>query len=180
MATIVNTAISTAIEGPDITHHSAIPSLLYNGNRSINPSLSYNGRTAEPQVNRSPRKMPKTKYSHAFAPHTQNRQSCLTHGAPQSPSFVGFRNLMILVLVFSNLRLMIENFRKVRRVLAAWTRTIANKPSTASSSASRVTTTVAKTSYTVSLSTYRYRVNYFLRISSSLWLHTKQKVLSRA
>ncbi|KAJ4355696.1 uncharacterized protein N0V89_003716 [Didymosphaeria variabile] len=99
MATIVNTATSTAMERSDGTH-------------SAMPSLSYNGKTTEQTVNSSPQKMKKTKYRHVFATHSQSRQSCLTHGAPQSPSFVGFRNLMILVLVFSNLRLMIENFRK--------------------------------------------------------------------
>ena len=99
MATMVNTAISTAIDHPDAS-------------RSPIPSLA-NGNVAAPQP-RSPRSMPKTKYRHLFATHSQSRQSCLTPGAPQSPSFVGFRNLMILVLVFSNLRLMIENYRKVR------------------------------------------------------------------
>ena len=52
------------------------------------------------------------KYKHAFAVHAQTRTSCLSHDSDAAPSFVGFRNLMALVLVFSNLRLMMENLKK--------------------------------------------------------------------
>ncbi|KAK3696901.1 hypothetical protein LTR37_017731 [Vermiconidia calcicola] len=52
------------------------------------------------------------KYRHAFAVHAKNKTSYLSHDAEVAPSFLGFRNLMGLVLVVSNLRLMIENFRK--------------------------------------------------------------------
>ncbi|KAF2766062.1 hypothetical protein EJ03DRAFT_330452 [Teratosphaeria nubilosa] len=60
------------------------------------------------------------KYKHTFAVHQAPRTSCLTHNSVTSPSFpptnapnfFGFRNLMGLVLVASNLRLMIENFKK--------------------------------------------------------------------
>lgn len=83
MATMVNTATSSALEAPHV-NPSAMP--------------SYNGKTTEQMVNTSPKKKQKTKYRHVFATHSQSRQSCLTYGAPQSPSFVGFRNLMILVL----------------------------------------------------------------------------------
>jgi len=50
-------------------------------------------------------------YKHTFAVHSENRTSCLSYDAPP-PSFFGFRNLMGLVIVVSNLRLMIENFKK--------------------------------------------------------------------
>ncbi|KAF2498079.1 hypothetical protein BU16DRAFT_548992 [Lophium mytilinum] len=53
-----------------------------------------------------------SKYRHVFATHSAQRPSCLSGDAEESPSFVGFRNLMVIVLVVSNLRLMIENFRK--------------------------------------------------------------------
>lgn len=39
-----------------------------------------------------------TKYRHVFATHSLTRTSCLSHDTDKSPSFVGFRNLMILVL----------------------------------------------------------------------------------
>ncbi|KAF2481699.1 MBOAT, membrane-bound O-acyltransferase family-domain-containing protein [Neohortaea acidophila] len=58
------------------------------------------GRVAAPQ------------YKHTFAVHSAARTSCLSHDATVVPSFLGFRNLMGLVLVVSNLRLMIENFKK--------------------------------------------------------------------
>ncbi|KAH8724345.1 MBOAT, membrane-bound O-acyltransferase family-domain-containing protein [Phaeosphaeriaceae sp. PMI808] len=53
-----------------------------------------------------------TKYRHVFATHSLQRNSCLSHDSETSPSFVGFRNLMILVLLISNLRLMIVNLQK--------------------------------------------------------------------
>lgn len=54
----------------------------------------------------------KQKNPHVFPTHSISRPSCLSRDAEKTPSFVGFRNLMIIVLVVSNLRLMIENFRK--------------------------------------------------------------------
>lgn len=39
-----------------------------------------------------------TKYRHVFATHSLQRTSCLSTDAETSPSFVGFRNLMVLVL----------------------------------------------------------------------------------
>ncbi|KAF1917338.1 MBOAT, membrane-bound O-acyltransferase family-domain-containing protein [Ampelomyces quisqualis] len=53
-----------------------------------------------------------TKYRHVFATHSLHRTSCLSHDSATSPSFVGFRNLMVLVLLVSNLRLMIVNLQK--------------------------------------------------------------------
>jgi hypothetical protein len=53
------------------------------------------------------------KYRHVAAVHSKARLSCLSHDFEDGVSFVGFRNLMVLVLVVGNLRLMIENFSKV-------------------------------------------------------------------
>jgi diacylglycerol O-acyltransferase-1 len=39
-----------------------------------------------------------TKYRHVFATHSLTRKSCLSQDSESSPSFVGFRNLMVLVL----------------------------------------------------------------------------------
>jgi diacylglycerol O-acyltransferase-1 len=39
-----------------------------------------------------------TKYRHVFATHSLQRTSCLSQDSDKSPSFVGFRNLMVLVL----------------------------------------------------------------------------------
>lgn len=38
------------------------------------------------------------KYRHTVAVHSQSRPSCLSHDAPEAPSFLGFRNLMVIVL----------------------------------------------------------------------------------
>ena len=72
-----------------------------------------------------------SRYNHLFAIHAKTRPSPLTRGdQPDAPNYNGFRNLMALVLglwclytwsrslayyeiVVSNLRLMLENFRKV-------------------------------------------------------------------
>lgn len=38
------------------------------------------------------------KYKHIFAIHAHSRTSTLSRDAPTTPSFLGFRNLMVLVL----------------------------------------------------------------------------------
>lgn len=72
------------------------------------------------------------KYRHVAAVHSKSRPSCLSHDSDATPSFIGFRNLMVIVLgtqaipiyckqllpltdhdvVVGNLRLMIENLKK--------------------------------------------------------------------
>ncbi|KAL2872642.1 putative diacylglycerol O-acyltransferase (DgaT) [Aspergillus lucknowensis] len=51
-------------------------------------------------------------YRHVVAIHSQVRHSCLSRDSTNAPSFIGFRNLMVVVLVAMNLRLVIENFLK--------------------------------------------------------------------
>lgn len=51
-------------------------------------------------------------YRHIYAVHAEPKASCLSHESTAAPSFVGFRNLMVLILVVGNLRLVIENLRK--------------------------------------------------------------------
>lgn len=81
-------------------------------------SIEINGKPPQP-LKPNPKGEKKThgrvaspEYKHTFAVHSVDRTSCLSHDAEVLPSFLGFRNLMGLVLVVSNLRLMIENFRK--------------------------------------------------------------------
>jgi diacylglycerol O-acyltransferase-1 len=52
------------------------------------------------------------KYRHVAAVHSQTRSSTLSHDSHATPSFLGFRNLMVIVLVAGNLRLVIENLQK--------------------------------------------------------------------
>ncbi|KAL1908360.1 hypothetical protein Sste5344_005888 [Sporothrix stenoceras] len=58
------------------------------------------------------RKAFQRKYRHVAAIHSKTQPSCLSHESTVSPSFLGFRNLMVIVLVAGNLRLMIENIQK--------------------------------------------------------------------
>jgi diacylglycerol O-acyltransferase-1 len=44
------------------------------------------------------RKSFQKKYRHVVAVHSQSRPSCLSHDATSTPSFLGFRNLMVIVL----------------------------------------------------------------------------------
>ncbi|KAF2864770.1 MBOAT, membrane-bound O-acyltransferase family-domain-containing protein [Massariosphaeria phaeospora] len=97
MATLATT---TAIESPS---------------GRANPSAAPNGKgtqKTQSTANSSTKRIRDTKYRHVFATHAEPKTSCLSHDADHTPSFVGFRNLMILVLIVSNLRLMIVNFRK--------------------------------------------------------------------
>ncbi|KAH8673582.1 MBOAT, membrane-bound O-acyltransferase family-domain-containing protein [Xylariales sp. PMI_506] len=52
------------------------------------------------------------KYRHVAAIHSKSKPSTLSHDAEVAPSFLGFRNLMVIVLVVGNLRLVIENIQK--------------------------------------------------------------------
>ncbi|KAI1653170.1 MBOAT, membrane-bound O-acyltransferase family-domain-containing protein [Daldinia decipiens] len=52
------------------------------------------------------------KYRHVTAIHSESRPSTLSHDTTATPSFLGFRNLMVIVLVVGNLRLVIENMQK--------------------------------------------------------------------
>ncbi|KGO64801.1 Sterol O-acyltransferase, ACAT/DAG/ARE types [Penicillium expansum] len=54
----------------------------------------------------------RSKYRHVAAYHSETRHSSLSREADVLPNFLGFRNLMVLVLVAMNLRLIIENFMK--------------------------------------------------------------------
>lgn len=78
--------------------------------------------TEQSQLHSSPHQAPMPhvdkKYRHTTAIHTRPKTSVLSHDSDVAPSFLGFRNLMIIVLVVSNLRLMIENFIKVRQPIA--------------------------------------------------------------
>ncbi|KAL1650793.1 hypothetical protein SLS58_000912 [Diplodia intermedia] len=108
MASSVETAVSTSTDIP-ITR----------------PDKQYTAPTPQPDPSQTPVSNGEAKsssagsgarsvgkYRHVVAVHHQTRPSCLSQDAEKPPSFVGFRNLMFLVLIVSNLRLMIENFRK--------------------------------------------------------------------
>ncbi|KAG9788030.1 Diacylglycerol O-acyltransferase 1 [Exophiala dermatitidis] len=68
------------------------------------PNGSIDNRPSKPRV--------RPKYRHVAALHTKVRPSCLSHEATETPSFIGFRNLMVLTIIVMNLRLVVENAQK--------------------------------------------------------------------
>lgn len=104
MATLTQMASTSSIDVPKDSQ------AVYRGKA---PELETETEPAPTQKSKSSaQRIRDTKYRHVFATHSLSRTSCLSHDAQESPSFVGFRNLMVLVLIFSNLRLMIVNFKK--------------------------------------------------------------------
>jgi diacylglycerol O-acyltransferase-1 len=61
-------------------------------------STVFRGKSAQRGNGTTPRRNRDTKYRHVFATHSEQRESCLSPDSGNTPSFVGFRNLMILVL----------------------------------------------------------------------------------
>lgn len=55
----------------------------------------------------------RSKYRHVQAVHSKTRPSCLSHDAPETPSFIGFRNLMVIVLGMSPLSLWCSHFLRL-------------------------------------------------------------------
>ena len=81
------------------------------------PQPSLNGSTNDPPSptrfeSPSKAKSRPSKYRHVTAVHSKQRTSVLSHESDGSPSFLGFRNLMVIVLIVMNLRLVVENFMK--------------------------------------------------------------------
>ena len=96
----------TSVTGGDIRLR-ARPAQL-NGGFSPLPSAQQNGVAHSPK---SPINGP-SKYLHVTAVHARTRTSCLSHDSETSPSFLGFRNLMVIVVIVMNLRLVVENYMK--------------------------------------------------------------------
>ena len=53
---------------------------------------------ANAEVTEELRRAFRRKYRHVVAVHSESRPSCLSHDTTESPSFLGFRNLMVIVL----------------------------------------------------------------------------------
>ncbi|KAI9902547.1 hypothetical protein N3K66_001899 [Trichothecium roseum] len=105
MAT-ANTASTTSV---------AVPNGNSNANGNASRRKPEDLLEVEPANGTTREKLNKTiqkKYRHVAAVHSKTRSSCLSHDSDAAPSFIGFRNLMVIVLVVGNLRLMIENIQK--------------------------------------------------------------------
>ncbi|PUU72284.1 MBOAT, membrane-bound O-acyltransferase family-domain-containing protein [Tuber borchii] len=116
-STSTSASVSVAISpdptpGPQ-TRRSAFPSAI----SSTPPLQSPHKVTTRSNGDHRSKKVPKDplesgEYKHAFAVHSIPRTSTLSHDSVDTPSFIGFRNLMVLVLIVGNLRLVIENYMK--------------------------------------------------------------------
>ncbi|KAK2743063.1 hypothetical protein FQN57_005019 [Myotisia sp. PD_48] len=81
---------------------------------------SFNEENSASQVLTSPSPSPsssrgrpaRSKYRHVTAYHSHVQPSCLSRDNLSTPSFIGFRNLVVIVLIVMNLRLVVENFMK--------------------------------------------------------------------
>ncbi|KAE8348121.1 hypothetical protein BDV28DRAFT_161625 [Aspergillus coremiiformis] len=100
----------TAASSSDTTIRGTVsssPSRTMNGNGRHTEISPPSGGTGD-----APRGKRRSKYRHVAAYHSKLQHSSLSRESNVSTSFLGFRNLMVLVLVAMNLRLIIENFMK--------------------------------------------------------------------
>ncbi|KAL1861065.1 hypothetical protein Plec18170_001580 [Paecilomyces lecythidis] len=101
MATVVNSAVTSGhdVRLPD-------PKSIQQGTQNGSSDAAA-GKAPDTRAQKA-----RSKYRHIAAYHSQIRHSCLSRESDVTPSFVGFRNLMVIVLIVMNLRLIIENFMK--------------------------------------------------------------------
>ncbi len=85
---------SEAIKRKPLNGHASSEGDIAAQTRSEKHSEVSNG-TANPPT---PRAKSSSRYHHIFAVHSEIRTSCLSHDSAASPSFLGFRNLMVIVL----------------------------------------------------------------------------------
>lgn len=92
MATTIDTATVT---GADVATEA--PPIKRSGRSHVSLNLNTNGfSTLQPLA--PIRTRMKKKYRHVAAVHSTPRASCLSHDSEIAPSFLGFRNLMVIVL----------------------------------------------------------------------------------
>lgn len=87
MATSTHYAVTSAVGMADDSHDG--------GNKNMPQKVSHTNGTANVQKN-----APKfrSKYKHVAALHKVSRPSILSHDSQDVPSFLGFRNLMVLTI----------------------------------------------------------------------------------
>jgi diacylglycerol O-acyltransferase-1 len=94
MNSATTTSVDAAANGA-VTKANGIASKRRNGSAAADllAAEPKNATTAE-KLRASTQK----KYRHVAAVHSQSRPSCLSHDSDAAPSFIGFRNLMVIVL----------------------------------------------------------------------------------
>ena len=93
MMTMTSTISNTAMSASDIVPTSDV-------NRIVADSTN--------QASSVTKAYAPSKYRHIKAFHSQPKASCLSHDAEIAPSFLGFRNLMVIVLSTPSFALMIN------------------------------------------------------------------------
>jgi diacylglycerol O-acyltransferase-1 len=102
MATKTDTAVVSGIDAPALNLTTA------NGRQKMGQSTSGNG---DVQVEKERQRPQPKKYKHVAAIHCEPRTSVLSHDSEVAPSFLGFRNLMVLVLSALSLASDVVNYR---------------------------------------------------------------------
>jgi diacylglycerol O-acyltransferase-1 len=91
-----NTATVTGVETDITSHASGNGSTKGVVHRLNTTAAQRNGKADAATIQL--RKSFIKKYRHVAAVHSETRPSTLSHDAPATPSFLGFRNLMVIVL----------------------------------------------------------------------------------
>lgn len=99
-----STGVAPATATKRLVRSATLPSLQSSPSSELSPSspaCDTPASTTPPTPNGQPAYNPRAggaKYKHIFAIHAQARPSTLSHDTTETPSFIGFRNLMVIVL----------------------------------------------------------------------------------
>jgi diacylglycerol O-acyltransferase-1 len=104
---MATTTAGSSFEGRDNGVTRRVKAGARSETQNTNPSIA-NASTTSIETNDIPngsahsseqlRRAFRKKYRHVEAIHSQSRPSCLSHDTTETPSFLGFRNLMVIVL----------------------------------------------------------------------------------
>lgn len=87
MASVTEAAVST---GVDV--------LALDSNGSSPSKITESSKEPKEPTTTTPKRTGRSKYRHIAAYHSQSRNSCLSRDSTWNPSFIGFRNLVVIVL----------------------------------------------------------------------------------
>lgn len=92
MSTLIETAETAIATSSEVPSNAGLDSPT----ESKTQGIQANGTSTQRPSSRG--KGLESKYNHVFPVHSERKTSCLSHDAEATPNFVGFRNLMALVL----------------------------------------------------------------------------------
>lgn len=93
--TATTTGLDPAVQNDNVIRRAHGPE---NGNTPNNNNKANGSVDSDNDTRKQVKKAIRSKYRHVEAVHSQSRPSCLSHDTTESPSFLGFRNLMVIVL----------------------------------------------------------------------------------